>query len=79
MPANITVDTDLGMSTTVVAWEEPLAVDNSGSQTLTSSHGSGSSFKIGVTVVLYTSVDSSGHTATATFSVLVEGNHGNSW
>ena len=79
MPTNITVDTDLGMSTAVVAWEGPLAVDNSGSQTLTSSHGPGSSFKIGVTVVLYTSVDSSGHKATATFSVLVEGNHGNSW
>ena len=65
------MDTDLGMSTAVVTWTEPIAVDNSGSQTLTSSHTPGSSFKIGATVVLYTSVDSSGNKATANFSVLI--------
>ena len=65
------MDTDFGMSTAVVTWTEPIAVDNSGSQTLTSSHSPGSSFKIGLTFVLYTSVDTSGNKATATFSVLV--------
>ena len=74
LTTNITVDTDIGMSTAVVTWTEPTATDNSGIQTLTATHSPGSTFNIGVTVVTYTSVDAAGHQSTLSFSVKVKGN-----
>ena len=73
MPANFNQNTDIGLSTAIVSWVEPTATDNSGSQTLTSSHSSGSSFGIGVTIVTYTSTDLTGNSMRETFSVIVEG------
>ena len=73
MPNDITHDTDSGLATAVVTWIEPTATDNSGIQTLTSTHEPGSSFDIGVTTVTYTSTDPSGLETTETFSVTVEG------
>ena len=73
MPTNITQATDSGLPTASVTWPEPVASDNSGLQTLTSTHNPGSLFSIGVTIVSYTSVDPFGHETTATFSVRIEG------
>ena len=73
MPTNITVDADTGLPTAVVTWTEPTATDNSGIQTLTSTHSPGSTFYIGVTLVTYTSVDTAGHEMTRSFSVIVKG------
>ena len=73
IPANITQATDSGLPTATVTWIEPVAIDNSGSQTLTSTQDSGSLFDIGVTLVTYTSVDAAGHKTSVTFSVTIEG------
>ena len=73
MPTDITQDTDNGLPTAVVTWIEPIASDNSGIQTLTSTHEPGSLFDIGITTVTYTSTDPSGLVTTEAFSILVEG------
>ena len=73
MPADIVQDTDPGLSIGVVSWVEPFATDNSGIQTLTSSHSAGLTFQIGFTSVEYTSVDANGNTATHCFVVHVRG------
>ena len=73
IPADISHNTDNGLLTAIVNWREPTATDNSGIQTLTSTHSPGSTFDIGVTIVSYTSVDSVGHKTTKTFSITVEG------
>ena len=57
----------------VVNWTEPMASDNSGVQTLTSSHSSGSMFPVGSTSVVYTSTDPSGNTEMLTLVVIVKG------
>ncbi len=73
IPANITQDTDPGLPTAVVNWTEPTASDNSGSVTLTSSHVSGETFPIGVTIVTYTAVDYASNMITESFALLIEG------
>ena len=73
MPANITQGTDGGSATAVVIWVEPNASDNSGSQTLTSSHSPGSSFSIGITPVEYTVIDPSGNIAVGIFAIDIKG------
>ena len=62
-----------GHPSVVVEWAEPMATDNSGIQSLTSSHRSGSIFPVGSTPVVYTSTDPSGNTEMRTFVVLVKG------
>jgi uncharacterized repeat protein (TIGR01451 family) len=54
-----------------VTYDDPIAVDNSGSATVTTNHPSGSSFPVGTTVVTATATDAAGHTATCTFNVIV--------
>ena len=73
LPTNIIQDIDSGLPTAIIDWTEPSATDNSGSQTLTSSHTPGSSFSIGVTSVEYRAVDSAGNEAVASFTVTIEG------
>ena len=73
MPGDITHDTDSGLATAVVTWTPPTASDNSGSQTLTSSHNPGDLFSIGDTLVTYTSVDPSGNKVIKTFTVTIQG------
>ena len=65
----LTVD----IATGTVSWTAPTATDNSGTQTLTSTHNPGDSFPVGTTTVTYTSTDGSGNTVTCTFSVDVNG------
>ena len=74
IPRNITQHTDHGLPTATVNWIEPTAVDNSGIQTLTSTHTPGFSFDIGVTIVTYLSVDFSGLETAVSFSVTVKSN-----
>ena len=50
-----------------------MATDNSGIQTLTSSHRSGSIFPVGSTPVVYTSTDATGNKEMQTFVVIVKG------
>ena len=72
MPDNIT-KTLFGEPSVVVNWTEPTATDNSGIQTLTSSHSPGSMFSVGSTPVVYTSSDPSGNVEMQTFVVTVKG------
>ena len=65
--------TDIGMATAGVSWTPPTATDNSGTQTLTSTHNPGDTFSIGTTTVTYTSTDDSANTNTCTFDVVVSG------
>ena len=73
MPSDITQNTDTGAATAVVTWTPATASDNSGSQTLTSSHNPGDLLYIGDTAVTYTSVDPSGNKVTNTFVVTIQG------
>ena len=68
---NITGYTSDGNASAIVNWAEPSASDNSGNQTLTSSHESGTFFPIGTTVVHYTSTDPSGNRVTETMNIIV--------
>eukprot|EP00057_Strongylocentrotus_purpuratus_P018227 XP_011672701.1 PREDICTED: uncharacterized protein LOC105442361 [Strongylocentrotus purpuratus] len=70
-PSDQNVTTDSGNSTAVVTWTPPTATDNSGYQTLTSTHNSGEYFPLGNNTVTYTSTDSAGNTKTCTFFVVV--------
>ncbi|XP_072028212.1 hyalin-like [Amphiura filiformis] len=74
VPSNIIQDTDTGMATAIVTWASPTGSDNSGSQTLTSSHTPGLSFPIGVTIVTYNSTDGAGNTGTSSFAVTIQDN-----
>ena len=65
--------TGIGSATAVVSWIPPSATDNSGIQTLTTTHEPGSAFPIGLTTVTYTSTDPSGNTMECTFDVNVRG------
>jgi hypothetical protein len=69
-PANITASNAPGQCSVVVNFTFT-AADDSGSVTVTSSPGSGSTFPKGVTTVTGTATDSAGNTATATFTVTV--------
>ncbi len=73
IPENITQDTDPELPTAVVDWPEPTASDNSGSVTLTSSHVSGETFPIGITIVTYAAVDDGSNMVLESFAVLIEG------
>ncbi|XP_030830190.1 uncharacterized protein LOC588928 isoform X5 [Strongylocentrotus purpuratus] len=70
-PSDQNVNTDNGNATAVVTWMRPTASDNSGNQTLTSSHNPGDPFPIGNTTVKYTSTDAAGKTDTCIFFVVV--------
>ncbi|XP_072041427.1 hyalin-like [Amphiura filiformis] len=67
MPDNLTKLS--GHPNEPIAWIEPNATDNSGIVSLTSSHGTGDMFSLGVTLVTYTAVDPSGNMDTGTFAI----------
>ena len=72
-PGDQDVTTDIGYPTAVVNWTQSTATDNSGIQTLTSTHNSGENFTIGNNTVTYTATDDAGNTETCTFFVIVFG------
>ncbi|XP_033629691.1 hyalin-like [Asterias rubens] len=59
------------MATVVVIWDSPMAVDNTGEPTVTSTHEPGDEFSIGSTEVVYTAIDLAGNLAMCTFAVEV--------
>jgi hypothetical protein len=76
IPADFTVGTFDGLSTSVVTWPEapaadPAASDNCGVTSFTSTHASGDTFDEGVTTVTYTAMDAAGNTTTSSFTVTV--------
>ncbi len=73
IPANITQNTDPELPTAVVKWTEPTASDNSGAVTFTSSHVSGETFPIGVTIVTYIAVDDDSNMIMESFAIVIEG------
>jgi HYR domain/Secretion system C-terminal sorting domain/Calx-beta domain len=69
-PANISKTTTTTSST--ATWTAPTATDNcTGAVTLTSTHISGTSFPIGITIVTYTAKDVVNNAATCSFTVTV--------
>ena len=74
-PSNITVNTS-GACVATVNYAAPVATDNCKTPAITRTQGlaSGSSFPLGTTTVSYLADDSSGNTATCTFTVAVVDN-----
>ena len=71
-PTNITVGTTAGSCEGVATWTLPVATDNCGIFSFTSTHNSGDVFPIGVTTVTYTAIDSAANVTVCTFTVTVE-------
>ena len=71
VPANITITAELGQTSAVVTWVDPLVDDNCGSTTLASNFLSGDIFQIGTTEVIFTAIDSAGNESSDFFSVVV--------
>jgi hypothetical protein len=75
-PPNIFVQTGPGRTTCdqVVTWTPPMAQDNCGVASFTSTHAPGSTFPVGTTTVTYTARDAAGNTTTCSFNVTVVDN-----
>lgn len=71
MPADITVNTDVGQNFATVSWTAPTATDNVPGVVLTSTHAPGDQFPLGTTNVTYTATDANSNVATASFVVTV--------
>jgi hypothetical protein len=70
-PANITLNNIATTNAAPASWAFPVVGDNVGITSTIGSKNSGDSFTIGVSVVSYTTTDTSGNTATCTFEVIV--------
>ncbi|KAJ8041572.1 Hyalin [Holothuria leucospilota] len=72
-PGSVTAVVELGITSAIVTYQEPIATDNSQSQMLLQSQTctSGNSYNVGVTMCLYLFVDPSGNTSPCSFSVTV--------
>ena len=70
-PADISQSADCAVTTAVVTWSPPMASDNSGVVTLTSSHDPGDTFSFGATTVTYTAVDAAANLVTDSFMVTI--------
>lgn len=70
-PDSIRVPGSVGMCEAVATWDEPTAFESCGIS-FTSNFEPGDTFPAGLTDVIYTAVDSSGNTATCSFTVRVE-------
>ncbi|TBW25792.1 HYR domain-containing protein, partial [Gramella sp. KN1008] len=70
---NITVNTDAGICGAIVNFNAPGATDNCGVESVVLTEGldSGSEFPVGETTVTYTVTDTSGNTASSSFTVTV--------
>jgi Domain of unknown function DUF11/HYR domain/Secretion system C-terminal sorting domain len=71
-PTDITISTTA--SCAIANWTPPVATDNCGTPTVTSSHTSGNCFPVGTTTVTYIARDSAGNQAACRFRIIVE-NH----
>ncbi len=68
-PRDIVLTTD--RNTAIATWPVPNATDNCSTPSVSSNFGSGYSFPIGTTTVIYTATDARGNTATCSFRVTV--------
>ncbi|MEC9475411.1 MAG: HYR domain-containing protein [Planctomycetota bacterium] len=71
LPDQVTMDTEPGLCSASVFWQEPTASDNCGVLTLSSNLPSGTVFPLGDTVVTYTASDTSGNSTTGSFTVTI--------
>ncbi|MDE0957072.1 MAG: HYR domain-containing protein, partial [Planctomycetota bacterium] len=71
MPADLTVENDLGSCGAMVTWSEPLVEDNCPGSEISSDQMSGSIFAQGISTVTYTAMDQAGNTSTSSFTVSV--------
>ncbi len=71
LPADMSVENDLDSCGAVVSWIEPTSSDNCEVTSLTGNQINGGTYPIGITVVEYTVVDSSGNTNLASFQIEV--------
>jgi gliding motility-associated-like protein len=69
-PTNITVSSSPTCST-AVTWSVPVATDNCGTPSVSSTHNPGDLFTQGTTTVTYTALDGGGHTTLCSFTVTV--------
>ena len=75
-PKSIVDSTGNGTTTMNITWIAPVASDNSGFVTLTSSHDPSTLFSVGTTEVNYTAVDRAGNMAqVCAFNVTINGMH----
>jgi hypothetical protein len=68
-PTNISLTTS--DTSAIATWTPPTATDNCGTPSVTSTHNSGTAFKIGTTTVIYTATDAKTNKATCSFTVTV--------
>ncbi|NOG56299.1 MAG: HYR domain-containing protein [Bacteroidetes bacterium] len=71
IPADITVNNDLGNCSAVVTWTAPSAADNCTLDSLVSSSNSGDAFPVGTTTITYTAYDAAMNTSVVSFTVTV--------
>ncbi len=71
VPANISIEVSGANCSTPITWTPPVATDDCGPVTLTSSHASGDVFSEGTTTVTYTATDLCNHTTEVSFTVTV--------
>ncbi|MCB0488432.1 MAG: HYR domain-containing protein [Cyclobacteriaceae bacterium] len=69
-PENITITSGTTCNA-LATWNAPLATDNCGLASVTSSHVSGEQFPLGTTTVTYTATDVNGNVSTCSFNVIV--------
>jgi len=74
MPADISVNNDLGNCGAVVSWDQPSSDDNCEVESFSSDRQSGTTFVVGTTTVTYTAVDIYGNETSASFDVIVTDN-----
>jgi gliding motility-associated-like protein len=70
-PDTIQVDVEMGICEAVATWEDIIAQDNCGLDTLIGSHMPGDTFLVGLTTVEYIAVDINGNQSTCSFAVIV--------
>ncbi len=72
IPSDIIVSASGVNCSSAVTWSPPIASDNCGLASFTSTHNSGQVFSQGSTLVTYTAVDNCGNQATGAFQVTVQ-------
>ena len=70
-PGNISNFADTSYCGTVLSWTPPIAADNCPGVVISSTHGPGDLFPVGITTVTYTATDAAGLTAQCSFDIEV--------
>lgn len=72
IPNNVVIESIGKGCNAVATWTPPIASDDCGVESMTSTHQPGDSFPEGTSIVTYTAVDNCGKTTSSTFTVTVE-------